>query len=51
MRLIDATESAAGKYHVLMHASQGVQVGDHNSFARPQAVSRRVRSAGTITPG
>lgn len=30
MRLMDATESRAGKCQVLMHASQGVQVGDQN---------------------
>jgi hypothetical protein len=31
MRLVDAAGSAAGKYRVMMHGSQGVQVGDHNT--------------------
>ena len=31
MRLVDEAGSAAGKYQVLVHGSQGVQVGDHNT--------------------
>ena len=31
MRLVDAAGSAAGKYQVVVHGSQGVQVGDHNA--------------------
>jgi len=30
MALVDAAGSAAGKYQVVVHGSQGVQVGDHN---------------------
>jgi hypothetical protein len=31
MQLVDAAGSAAGKYQVVVHGSQGVQVGDHNT--------------------
>jgi hypothetical protein len=31
MRLVDPAGSAAGKYSVVIHGSQGVQVGDHNT--------------------
>jgi hypothetical protein len=31
MALVDAAGSAAGKYSVVVHGSQGVQVGDHNT--------------------
>lgn len=31
MRLVDEAGSAAGKYQVVVHGSQGVQVGDHNT--------------------
>jgi hypothetical protein len=30
MHLVDAAGSAEGKYQVVVHGSQGVQVGDHN---------------------
>jgi len=33
MRLVDAAGSAVGKYQVVVHGSQGVQVGDHNTQA------------------
>lgn len=31
MQLADAAGSASGKYQVIVHGSQGVQVGDHNT--------------------
>ena len=31
MKLVDEAGSAAGKYQVVVHGSQGVQVGDHNT--------------------
>lgn len=31
MQLADAGGTAAGKYQVVVHGSQGVQVGDHNT--------------------
>jgi hypothetical protein len=31
MRLVDPVGSAGGKYQVMVHGSQGVQVGDHNT--------------------
>lgn len=31
MTLVDEAGSAAGKYQVVVHGSQGVQVGDHNT--------------------
>lgn len=31
MALVDAAGSAAGKYQVVVHGSQGVQIGDHNT--------------------
>jgi hypothetical protein len=39
MQLLDAAGSAAGKYQVVVHGSQGVQIGErntqHNTFAQP----------------
>jgi hypothetical protein len=31
MELVDAAGTAAGKYHVTISGSQGVQIGDHNT--------------------
>lgn len=41
MELLDAAGSSAGKYAVMVHGSQGVQIGDHNTqtntFGSPPA--------------
>jgi hypothetical protein len=42
MQLVDAAGSAAGKYQVVVHGSQGVQAGDHN-IQHPDAPPKRQR--------
>ncbi|HEY3902461.1 MAG TPA: RIP homotypic interaction motif-containing protein [Streptosporangiaceae bacterium] len=43
LSLIDAAGTAAGKYRVVVHNSQGVQVGDHNT--------QTLNLGGTAPPG
>jgi hypothetical protein len=48
MSLVDEAGSRSGKYLVAVHGSQGVQIGDHNTWIRTPWTAVTGSSAGTI---